>query len=215
MVIAAVEPEDRKMVVGPMAEMPSSSAGSESSPRVALSQQIARSLKRRYPWVELDDLEGYAFLGLAMAAKDYRADMGVPFRCYAGRKGMYLAVDEMRRARVLRHASAAKRPRFLGLNALDRQGGPIGALEAASTDSDRDMARLEAKDTLTFLMGQLRPRDRRLLLLRYADDLNFREMGLTLGLSESGVCLRHKCLLAKLRNLAGVGPQAGLGEGVA
>jgi RNA polymerase sigma factor (sigma-70 family) len=203
------------MFASQVTEMPNSSAGPESSPRVVLSQQIARSLKRRYPWVEMDDLEGYAFLGLALAAKGYRAELGIPFPSYAGRKGMFLAVDEMRRARILRHASAAKRPRFVGINALDPQGEPIGALEAASTDSDRDMARLEARDTLAFLMGQLRPQDRRLLLLHYADGLNFREMGAVLGLSESGACLRHKSLLAKLRHLASARQRVGLGAGMA
>jgi RNA polymerase sigma factor (sigma-70 family) len=180
-----------------------------------LSQQIARSLKRSYPWVEMDDLEGYAFLGVALAARCYHAELGVPFRNYAGRKGMYLAVDEMRHARILRHASAGKSPRFVGLNAVDTDGVSIGALEAASPDTDRDMARLEAKDTLAFLMGQLVPRDRRLLLMHYADGLNFREVGVVMGLSESGVCLRHKSVLAKLRHLAGARQRAGRGPGVA
>jgi RNA polymerase sigma factor (sigma-70 family) len=203
------------MFVRQLAETPSSAVGPESGSRVVLSQQIARSLKRRYPWVELDDLEGYAYLGLALAAKDYRAEMGIPFQCYAGRKGMFLAVDEMRRARILRHASPAKRPRFVGLSVSSADDESIFALDPASPESDREMARLEAKDTLAFLLAQLKMRDRRLLMLHYADGLSFREMGVVLGLSESGVCLRHKSLLAKLRHLAGTRPRAGLGEGLA
>lgn len=203
------------MFVSQVAQTPSSSGGLESGSRVALSQQIARSLKRRYPWVDMDDLEGYAFLGVALAAKSYRADLGVPLANYTGRKGMFLAVDEMRRARILRHASAAKRPRFVGLNASNSDGEPMDALEAACPDSDRNMARLEAKDTLAFLMGRLAPRDRRLLLLHYADGLNLREVGVVLGLSESGVCLRHKSLLARLRHRAATGPRPGFDRGAA
>lgn len=203
------------MFIEPVAKASNCSAGPETSLGVILSRQIARSLKRRYPWVDLDDLEGYAFLGVALAAKGYKAELGVPFPNHAGKKGMFLAVDEMRRARILRHASAAKRPHFVGLIALDSHGDPIDAVEPASTDSDRDMARLEARDTLASLMGELRPQDRKLLLLHYADGLTFREMGVVLGLSESGVCLRHTSVLARLRHLAGTSQRAGLAANAA
>jgi RNA polymerase sigma factor for flagellar operon FliA len=141
--------------------------------------------------------------------------MGVPFQCYASRKALFLAVDEMRRARILRHASAVKRPSFVGLSVLGCDDESLCALAPACPDSDRQMARLEAKDTLAFLLAQLDTRDRLLLMLYYADGLNFREMGVVLGLSESGVCLRHKSLLARLRHLAGARHRAGLGEALA
>lgn len=44
-----------------------------------LAGRIAVRLKRRYAWVSMDELRGYALYGLVVAAEQYQADRGVPF----------------------------------------------------------------------------------------------------------------------------------------
>ena len=46
---------------------------------VPLANRIASRLQRTYSWVGLDDLRSYAYLGMALAAKAYQSDRGVPF----------------------------------------------------------------------------------------------------------------------------------------
>ena len=78
--------------------------------------RIAARLHRWYEWVPVNDLESYAYLGLAMAAKIYQPDRGVPFENFASRKAMYLAIDEMRKDGVLKRRGAAPAPSMGMLN---------------------------------------------------------------------------------------------------
>ena len=77
---------------------------------VSLASGIAARLHRLYSWVAIEDLHSYAYLGLALAAKAYQDDRGVPFPQFAWRKGMFLAIDEMRKDGVL---SRRRRPSSL------------------------------------------------------------------------------------------------------
>ena len=73
-----------------------------------IAERIASRLHHWYGWVDMDDLRSYAYLGLALAAKKYRADRGVPFGIFACRKGTFIAIDEMRKDGVLRRRQATR-----------------------------------------------------------------------------------------------------------
>jgi len=155
-----------------------------------LVEELAHRLRRRYGWVELEELRSYAYLGLALAARAYEADRGLPFVNYAARKALYLAVDEMRRDRLVCRADADLPSCFrLQPDLRDPHG-------------DGGHSHLERRDLLRTLLEHIGDDDRRLLMMRYADELTFREIAEVLGRSESAVCIHHQTLLDRLRQTA-------------
>lgn len=174
-----------------------SSPSSLASDHVGLSRMIAGRLHRSYHWVCLDDLQGYAFLGVALAAKAYEAERGVPFDRFASRKGMFLAIDEMRKDGVLQRRRAKRSVTTTPI--LGEMRDPNGDRAAHGT---------ETRDLCAALLGKLNAADRRLLMLYYGDHLTFKEIADVFEISESAVCLRHKALIKKLRRLARGGPRA-------
>ena len=138
-----------------------------------------------------------ASLGLAMAARSYEANRGIPFARFALCKGWFLAVDQMRKDGILHRHREKPAP---GTVPLTR------ATESPRADSESRT--IEARDLCATLLGKLKPLDRRLLTLYYADHLTFREISDVLQVSESSVCFRHKALVTKLRTQARGGPKA-------
>ncbi len=153
--------------------------------------QIAARLSHSYGWVDRDDLRGYAQLGVALAARRYRGDRGVSLEVFAYHKGMFLAIDEMRRDGVLRRRDAKAAPPACALR--DDLPDPAG---------QRSHDRLVQRDLLASLLGRLAPAERRLLLMHYAQHMTFREIAAVFQISESAVSLRHKALLGRLRRAA-------------
>ncbi|MHC4985941.1 MAG: sigma-70 family RNA polymerase sigma factor [Planctomycetota bacterium] len=155
-----------------------------------LSDGIAARLRRLYCWVPIEDLKSYAYLGLALAAKAYEPSRGVPFPQFAWRKGMYLAIDEMRKDGVLSRRRTTPAPTFGTLTPdIPDPYGPKGH------------AAVDRKDMCTSLLKKLRPQDRQLLMMYYSDELTFKEIAKVFDISESAVCLRHKALIERLRRL--------------
>ncbi len=156
-----------------------------------LANRIASRLHRWYSWVALDDLRSYAYLGLALAERNYESDRGVPFAQFAWRKGMFLAIDEMRKDGVLTRRRTTPGPTFTALTPE--------LLDPGACDRQDEM---ERRDLCSSLLGKLRQQDRHLLTMYYGDQLTFREIAKVFKISESAVCLRHKALLKRLRKLA-------------
>lgn len=63
--------------------------------------------------------------------------------------------------------------------------------------------RLEMQQSIADALRQMSERDRLLIALYYHQDLNMKEIALTLGLTESRVCQLHKQCLATLNRLLG------------
>ena len=157
-----------------------------------LANQIAGRLLKSYRWIDRDDLEGYAHLGVTMALSRYRADRGVPLAIFAYRKGMFLAIDEMRKDGVLRRRSALPTPATSGLPE-----------EVADPSGFKDHDLVVQRDLLNALLNRLGRTDRQLLMMYYSQYMTFREIAAVFGITESAISLRHKALLARLRRLAG------------
>ncbi|MCP4377017.1 MAG: sigma-70 family RNA polymerase sigma factor [bacterium] len=153
--------------------------------------RIASRLHRWYEWVAVDDLESYAYLGLAKAAKIYQPDRGVPFENFASHKAMYLAIDEMRKDGILKRRSAAPGP-------------SIGMLppEIPDPTASKAFASLERRDICETLLSRVTDADRKLLMMYYADQMTFVQIGQVIGLSESGARLRHKAIMKCLKRMA-------------
>jgi RNA polymerase sigma factor (sigma-70 family) len=165
--------------------------GIQAGDHLSLADQIAGRLSRWYGWVAKEDLQSYAFLGLAMATRCYQSDRGVPFASFAYQKGTFLAIDEMRKDGVLRRRSAKAVPAQTPLS-----------LDIADPHGQQAYEKIAAHDLCSALLRKLRPSDRQLLMLYYASQLTFKEIAEVFEISESAVCLRHKALIARLRKLA-------------
>jgi len=154
-------------------------------------QRIASRLHRWYGWVAMEDLHSYAYLGLALAARAFQRERGVPFENFASRKAMFLAIDEMRKDGVLRRRTLTPRP-------------TTGMLRADIPDPAGRKAyeSLERRDICEALLGRLGGQDRKLLTMHYTDHMTFSQIAEVLEISESAVCLRHKSLIERLRKLS-------------
>lgn len=159
---------------------------------VELAGKIACRLCRSYSWVGIDDLRSYAYLGLALAERAFRPELGVPFVKFAWRKAMFLAIDEMRKDGVVSRKDA----RRTTCSALP--------FETADPQSGALLRCVDRTDLYDSLMMGLKDRDHRLVEMYYTDGMTFREIARVFGITESAVCLRHKTLINKLRVLAGL-----------
>lgn len=186
--------------------MPKTQVKSMLNDNMTIARQIASRLKRRYTWVNMDDLYSYALLGLTMAANAFDASRGVPFPNFASQKGMFWAIDQMRKDGVLRRRSSANMPRVLPFSEAAGSADPDQAWTPDVKDhhAENDAHQMEARDLCVQLLKQLRGDDRQLLVMYYAQHMTFREIAKVFDISESSVCLRHKALIRKLRRLATV-----------
>lgn len=166
-----------------------------------IARQISARLKRRYSWVNMEDLYSYSLLGLTMAANAYDPTRGVPFANFASQKAMFWAIDEMRKDQILKRRGAKATPRFVSMNDTNPDSDQ-GTFEIADGAAGEAKEKLEAKDLCSALLGQLRMQDRELLIMYYGQQLTFKEIAKVFSISESSVCLRHKALIRKLRKMA-------------
>ena len=168
---------------------------------LGIARGVASRLRRKYQWIPADDLYSYALFGLVRAARTYDPDRSVPFPVYASKKALYAAIDEMRKDHILSRVGINPRPDTVSLDRLF-VGEQRDWQRLCNQTARKSRSRLEARDWCATVLSQLNERDRQILMLRYADDMTFREIGKAMGLSESTVCLRHNALIARFRRLA-------------
>ncbi|MBS3735167.1 MAG: sigma-70 family RNA polymerase sigma factor [Phycisphaerae bacterium] len=174
----------------------------DASQQVALGRRIARRLKRRYGWIDREELYSYALWGVVQAKERFDPDRGVAFEPFASRKGMYLAIDEMRKDGLLRRANS-NAPLEIHTSAMDSSDETADAGELPDPTAEGAQKRFEAREACRSLLGRLPAEDRRLLMLYYSESMTFAEIAEVFEISESAVCLRHKAVLHRLRRLAG------------
>lgn len=168
---------------------------------LALAGSITSRLRRRYAWVDREELHSYALWGVTMAARAYCPDRGVPFSAFAAQKALYLAIDAMRQDKVLRRAGRHPGASTVCWSQLAtvQCDEPLELADPRSSDAEQ---RSLNRDLVANLLCRLQSRDRKLLLLYYADRLTFAEIGEVFGLSESAISFRHKTVLQRLRTMA-------------
>ncbi|MBL7133620.1 MAG: sigma-70 family RNA polymerase sigma factor [Phycisphaerae bacterium] len=168
---------------------------------LAIARGIARRLRRRYQWVPPDDLYSFALFGLVQAAGSYDPDRHVPFPVYAARKALFAAIDEMRKDHTLCRVGLNPRPNTVSLDKL-LVGDQKDWWRLCDQTAQKARRRLEAREWCATMLSELNARDRRLIMLRYVDDMTFGEIGKVMGVSESTICLRHHALITRFRKLA-------------
>jgi RNA polymerase sigma factor FliA len=82
--------------------------------------------------------------------------------------------------------------------------GDEGFLERHFTDNDADPANIledkKVKETLVAAISRLPERERLMMALYYEQELNLREIGEVMGVTESRVCQLHSQAIARLRS---------------
>ena len=170
----------------------------------------ARALDPRCHGADREDLVAWGVLGLVQAARRYRDDAGAPFGAYAARRVRGQVLDALRErdplTRAARRAYRAAREQDADLPqpivevSLDRcmAAGREVAVEWGSRDTVRPVRSQWSEEQWARVAAELRglpPLERKVLVLSFARGLTLKEIGVRIGLSESGVCrLRARAL---------------------
>lgn len=167
----------------------------------------SRSLDPRCRGADREDLIAWGVFGLVQAARRYRGDLGAPFGAYAARRVRGQVLDALRdRDPLTRTERRAFREQQklsedlpqpyveVSLDRLAELGdSDVPARSGARPRSDPRWAGVAAA------LQRLSPLERRVVVLAYARELTLREIGLRVGLSESGVCRVRARAVRKLR----------------
>lgn len=166
----------------------------------------ARSLDPRCRGADREDLIAWGVFGLVQAARRYRGDLGAPFGAYAARRVRGQVLDalrerdpltrsERRAFRAAQKESEDLPPPYveISLDRLAELGDEEEARTAPRARLDPRWARVAAQ------LNALTALERRVVVLAYAREMTLREIGIRVGLSESGVCRVRARALRKLR----------------
>src|SRR5688572_26112435 len=170
----------------------------------------SRTLDPRCRGADREDLIAAGVVGLVQAAQRYRGDVGASFGAYAARRVRGQVLDALReRDPLTRSARRAYReaqriaedlpPPYVEIS-LDRLAelgdGVIAEPDRVATDVLRD----PRWHGVARELRSLAKLERRVLVLSYGRGLTLREIGIQLGLSESGVCRVRARALRRLRS---------------
>jgi RNA polymerase sigma factor for flagellar operon FliA len=174
----------------------------------------SRTLDPRCRGADREDLIAAGVLGLVQAAQRYRGEVGASFGAYAARRVRGQVLDALRqRDPLTRSARRAYReaqriavdlpPPYVEIS-LDRlaelgDGGIAAPDEVVVADTRNDPRWLGVARELRSLTKV----ERRVVVLSYGRGLTLREIGLQVGLSESGVCRVRARALRRLRSALG------------
>jgi RNA polymerase sigma factor for flagellar operon FliA len=173
----------------------------------------SRSIDPRCRGADREDLIAWGLVGLVQAARRYRGDRGASFGAYAARRVRGQILDALRERDPL--TRSARRAFRAAQRATEDPGvaAPVPGTASppfveVSLDRIGDVAEvrppLERRDErwpmVASALRDLAPLERRVLVLSYGRGLTLREIGMEIGLSESGVCRLRARALARVRS---------------
>jgi RNA polymerase sigma factor for flagellar operon FliA len=179
----------------------------------------SRTLDPRCRGADREDLIAAGVVGLVQAAQRYRGDLGASFGAYAARRVRGQVLDALRdRDPLTRSARRAYReaqaiaedlpPPYVEIS-LDRLAelgdGGIAAPDAIADVGASIDPRWQSVARELRTLGKL---ERRVIVLSYGRGLTLREIGVQVGLSESGVCRVRARALRRLRSALEEQPEA-------
>ena len=178
----------------------------------------SRTLDPRCRGADREDLIAAGVVGLVQAAQRYRGDLGASFGAYAARRVRGQVLDALReRDPLTRSARRAYReaqkvaedlpPPYVEIS-LDRLA-ELGDGGIAAPDEVVSGTRSDPRwDCVARELRALTKLERRVIVLSYGRSLTLREIGVSVGLSESGVCRVRARALRRLRSALGEGQEA-------
>jgi RNA polymerase sigma factor for flagellar operon FliA len=174
----------------------------------------SRTLDPRCRGADREDLIAAGVVGLVQAAQRYRGEVGASFGAYAARRVRGQVLDALRERdpltrsarRAYREARAVAEdlpPPYVEIS-LDRLAelgdGGIAAPDAFVADGAHVDPRWQG---VADALRSLTKMERRVIVLSYGRGLTLREIGVQVGLSESGVCRVRARALRRLRSALG------------
>jgi RNA polymerase sigma factor FliA len=174
----------------------------------------SRTLDPRCRGADREDLIAAGVVGLVQAAQRYRGELGASFGAYAARRVRGQVLDALReRDPLTRSARRAYRealrvaedlpPPYVEIS-LDRLAelgdGGLAAPDAIAGSRPRLDPRWACVAEELRSLSRL---ERRVVVLSYGRGLTLREIGVQVGLSESGVCRVRARALRRLRSALG------------
>ena len=191
----------------------------------ALVKRIAYHLMSRLPpSVQADDLIQAGMIGLLEASRNYDATQGASFETYAGIRIRGSMLDEIRRTdwtprSVHRKARQVAEKLGIELNEYhrilqDATGCRVFSIDDAGINGEESpqqasgeprnepldcLQNSDFKAALAHSISGLPERERLVMAMYYDEELNLREIGEVLGVSESRVCQIHGQALIRLR----------------
>jgi len=158
-------------------------------------------VKKIPPQVEFDELVSAGTIGLIEAARKFDPTRGIEFSTYAHPRIRGAICDELRSRDHLSRSHRAQLKTTGGRDPL--AGVPLDAAppQMVEPTQEQDAIRGEIRRFLFSAMRRLRPRDRRVVILRYWGDKTLTAIASDLGVGESRVCQIDKRAIAKLRSV--------------
>lgn len=167
----------------------------------------SRTIDPRCRGADREDLIAWGVVGLVQAAHRFRGDVGAPFGPYAARRVRGRLLD------ALRERDPLTRTERRAFREAQRKDADIPqpvvevSLESLAELAEGDLAappratglRDARWPDVAGALRRLAPLERRVLVLAYARRMTLREIGVEVGLSESGACRVRSRALRKLR----------------
>ncbi len=150
-------------------------------------------VKKRYVLCkeDVEDITQSAFVSLASALNNFDCEQSLPrFVCVITER---VAIDEYRKRSAARRNAESP----IGQTEFDRAFSP--EMRSDLDLPDRQMERAERASCLGAAMKELDRSCRELLTLRYLNDLSYKEIAETLGVSENTLNVQARRCLEKLR----------------
>jgi RNA polymerase sporulation-specific sigma factor len=153
-------------------------------------KRIAKLLRARMPWAELDELLQWGAIGMLEAMQRFDPGLGVAFEAFAMRRVRGAMLNGLRREGRLRRGEAFFDPDVVDSAAFSNGSSPEDPLAR--------LLRADGNAALATALRALPELEYRVLALHFHNDMNNREIAAILDMSEGYASRIRKRALAAL-----------------
>jgi len=167
---------------------------------IKIGKRIAAKLRRRFDWIEDDELLGVALLAAVQANEKYVVKhKGWIRQAWIYTKGGYLAYDALRARHGVRRVGAPARPKVkqgsaLGWDSIDNEPCTFAEHECVGVEQE-----CYVSTSCREWLGGLSEMEKRVMILYFDEDMTYTEIGEMFDRTDSWTGIIIRAALAKLR----------------